>query len=69
MLGEINEEFSRRDLRLGLANLHAQPRALLSRSGLLASIGFGMLFARVEDAALAFERTSVSVQKPGTPLV
>jgi hypothetical protein len=28
-----------------------------------------MLFARVEDAALAFERTPVSVQKPGTPLV
>ena len=69
MLGEINEEFSRRDLRLGLANLHAQPRELLSRSGLLAGIGSGMLFARVEDAALAFERTSVGVQKPGTPLV
>jgi sulfate permease, SulP family len=69
MLGEINEEFSRRDLRLGLANLHAQPRELLSRSGLLASIGSGMLFARVEDAALAFERTSVGVQKPGSPLV
>jgi high affinity sulfate transporter 1 len=66
MLGEINEEFSRRDLRLGLATLHAQPRELLSRSGLLTSIGPGMLFARVEDAALAFERTSVGVQKPGT---
>ena len=69
MLGEINEEFSRRDLRLGLANLHAQPRRLLSRSGLLASIGSGMLFARVEDAALAFERTPVGVQKPGDPPV
>ena len=57
MLGEIDEEFSRRGLCLGLANLHAQPRALLSRSGLLAKIGAGMLFARVEDAAVAFERT------------
>jgi hypothetical protein len=66
MLGEINEEFSRRDLRLGLATLHAQPRELLSRSGLLASIGYEMLFARVEDAALAYERISGGGQKPGT---
>jgi high affinity sulfate transporter 1 len=66
MLGEINEEFSRRDLRLGLATLHAQPRELLSRSGLLASIGYDMLFARVEDAALAYERASGGGQKPGT---
>jgi len=66
MLGEINDEFSRRDLRLGLANLHAQPRELLSRSGLLAKIGAGMLFARVEDAAVTFERMPMDGRDPGT---
>ena len=54
VLGEIHEELLRRGLRLGVANLHAQPRELLRRSGLLASIGPEMLFTRVEDAALAF---------------
>jgi hypothetical protein len=44
----------RRNLRFGIANLHAQPRELLRRSELLATIGPDMLFTRVEDAALAF---------------
>jgi len=58
VLGEIVEELSRRNLRLGVTNLHAQPRLLLSRSKLLARIGPEMVFARVEDAALAFRKTS-----------
>jgi high affinity sulfate transporter 1 len=58
VLGEINEELSRRNLRLGVANLHAQPRELLRRSELLASIGPEMLFTRVEDAALALRKAS-----------
>ena len=54
VLGEISEDLSRRDLRFGVANLHAQPRELLARSGFLARIGPEMSFTRIEDAALAF---------------
>jgi high affinity sulfate transporter 1 len=54
VLCEIAEELSRRNLRFGVANLHAQPRDLLARSGLLAAIGPEMLFMRIEDAAVAF---------------
>ena len=58
VLGEIKEELSRRNLRFGVANLHAQPRQLLARSGFLASIGAEMSFTHIEDAALAFRRTA-----------
>jgi high affinity sulfate transporter 1 len=61
VLGEIHEELTRRNLRLGVAHLHAQPRELLRRSELLASIGPEMLFARVEDAALAFRHSTSEV--------
>jgi len=54
VLAEISEDLSRRDLRFGVANLHAQPRELLARSGFLARIGPEMSFTRIEDAALAF---------------
>ena len=54
VLGEISEDLSRRDFRFGVANLHAQPRELLARSGFLARIGPEMSFTRIEDAALAF---------------
>jgi anti-anti-sigma regulatory factor len=57
VLGEISEELSRRNLRFGVANLHAQPREVLARSGFLASIGPEMSFTRIEDAALAFRKT------------
>jgi sulfate permease, SulP family len=57
VLGELVEDLSRRNLRFGIANLHGQPRELLARSGLLASIGPGMLFARVEDVPSAFRAT------------
>jgi sulfate permease, SulP family len=56
VLGEIGEELARRNLRFGVANLHAQPRELLSRSGFLAGIGADMSFARIEDAAFAFRK-------------
>ncbi len=61
VLDEIREELLRRNLRLGVANLHAQPRELLSRSGFLASIGREMSFTRLEDAALAFRKASADV--------
>jgi sulfate permease, SulP family len=54
VLGEISEELSRRNPRFGVANLHAQPRQLLGRSGFLASIGPEMSFTRIENAAFAF---------------
>jgi sulfate permease, SulP family len=56
VLGEISEELSRRNLRFGVANLHAQPRELLSRSGFLARIGPEMSFTHLQDAALAFRK-------------
>jgi MFS superfamily sulfate permease-like transporter len=58
VLSEIQEELLRRNLQFGMANLHGQPRELLGRSGLLSSIGPEMVFTRVEDAALAFRKTS-----------
>ena len=58
VLGEISDELSRRNLRFGVANLHGQPRELLTRSGFLARIGPEMSFTRIEDAALAFRRTA-----------
>jgi sulfate permease, SulP family len=61
VLDEIREELLRRNLRLGVANLHARPRELLSRSGFLASIGREMSFTRLEDAALAFRKASADV--------
>jgi sulfate permease, SulP family len=54
VLAEISDELSRRNLRLGVANLHAQPRELLTRSGFLVRIGPEMSFTRIEDATLAF---------------
>ena len=56
MLDEVRGELARRKIRLGLANLHAQPRKLLGQAGLLANIGADMSFDRIEDAARAFER-------------
>lgn len=56
VLGEIAEELAQRNIRFGVANLHAQPLGLLTRSGLIASIGSEMLFSRVEDAAFAFRK-------------
>ena len=57
VLAELVEELARRNLRFGIANLHGQPRQLLARSGLLATIGPDMVFARVEDVARAFHTT------------
>lgn len=56
VLDEIREELARRDIRLGLADLHSRPRQLLERAGLAANIGRDMLFDRMTDAVLAFEK-------------
>jgi MFS superfamily sulfate permease-like transporter len=57
-LEEIRGELARRQIRFGLAKLHSQPRRLLGRAGLLASVGADMLFESTEDAARAFEAAS-----------
>jgi SulP family sulfate permease len=59
-LEEVRRDLERRQIRFGLANLHSQPRQLLARAGLLASIGPDMLFEHSEDAALAFEKLRLS---------
>ena len=56
VLDEIREELERRGLRFGVASLHTQPRDMLTRTGFLVRIGPEMLFRRLEDAALAFEK-------------
>jgi len=66
VLAEIKDELLQRNVRLGLANLHAQPRELLARSGLLASIGPQMLFMHLEDAALAFRE--IEHRSPGNEI-
>jgi high affinity sulfate transporter 1 len=65
VLGEISEELSQRNLRFGVANLHAQPRELLARSGFLAGIGPEMSFTRLEDAAAGFVKASVAITRTG----
>ena len=57
-LEEIRTEFDRRKIRFGLARLHSQPRKLLTNAGFLARVGPEMVFDRVEDAVLAFEKGS-----------
>ena len=41
-----------------MANLHAEPRRLLERSGFLARIGPEMSFVRLEDATAAFTKAA-----------
>ena len=65
VLGEVSEELSRRNLRFGVASLHAQPRDLLARSGFLEQIGPEMSFTRIEDAALAFRKASADIDRTG----
>ena len=58
VLDEIREELASRNLRFGVANLHAEPRRLLERSGFLARIGPEMSFVRLEDATAAFTKAA-----------
>src|SRR3954451_6124029 len=56
VLDEIRAELASHNLRFGLANLHAEPRRLLERSGFLARIGPEMSFIRLKDATAAFTK-------------
>ena len=55
MLEEFRAGLAGRDVRLGLAELHADVAGLLGRAGLLAAIGQDMIFDDLDDALRAFE--------------
>jgi len=55
MLGEVCEELRQRDIRLGLADLHAEARDMLERAGIIDIVGADMIFDILEDAYHAFE--------------
>ncbi|RUM95775.1 SulP family inorganic anion transporter [Pseudaminobacter arsenicus] len=55
MLTDFHAELGRQGIALGLAELHAEARALLERAGVLERIGSAMVFDSLEDAQRAFE--------------
>ena len=55
MLDEVRAELAAQGIALGLAELHADARALLDRAGVIARIGPEMIFDDLEDALRAFE--------------
>ena len=54
MLEEVATDFAGRGISLGIAELHADPKALLERAGLVEQIGPAMIFEDIEDALRAF---------------
>ncbi|HWB48907.1 MAG TPA: SulP family inorganic anion transporter [Stellaceae bacterium] len=64
VLEDIRDECRRRGIRFGLADLHSQPRRILERAGVAASIGPDMLFDRVTDAVAAFGKTAAGGAAP-----
>ena len=58
VLEEVVADFAGRGIRFGIAELHAEPRALLERAGVLNQIGPALVFEDVEDALRAFRTSS-----------
>ena len=58
MLLELCTELRKRGIRPCLAELHAEVREILDRSGVIECIGSDMVFDNLEDAYLAFESQS-----------
>ena len=54
MLEEVATDFAGRGISFGIAELHAEPKALLERAGLVEQIGPAMIFEDLEDALRAF---------------
>ena len=67
VLDEIRDELARRQIRLGIADLHSRPRALIGRAGLIDKIGADMMFDRMDDAVAAFERAHPRAAAPAEP--
>ena len=55
MLEAVRADLAGRGVALGLAELHAETRALLERAGLLTAIGTDMIFDDLDDVLQAFE--------------
>ena len=55
MLDEVRAELAEQGISLGLAEVHAEARAMLDRAGVTGRIGPAMIFDDLEDALRAFE--------------
>jgi len=55
MLTELSIEFRNRGIKFGIAELHAEARAMLDRAGVIECIGSDMVFDVLENAYQAFE--------------
>lgn len=60
VLDEVQAMLAARCIAFGIAELHAEPRELLERSGTLARLGSAMIFDDLEDARAAFMRRAAS---------
>ncbi|TPE52671.1 SulP family inorganic anion transporter [Amaricoccus solimangrovi] len=60
MLEEVRADLARRGVRLGLAEVHAEVRALLERAGFLDALGTGMIFDDLDDALRALEAAPIA---------
>jgi len=56
MLEEIRAVFEKRNIKLGIAELHIQPRETLERSGLIEKIGETMVFDDLEETVEAIQK-------------
>jgi sulfate permease, SulP family len=62
MLEEVYGELASRGISLGLADVHAEVREILTRSGVIERIGPALVFDNLEDADNAFKRSSTAVE-------
>lgn len=67
MLDELRSELAAANIALGLAEMHADVRALLDRAGVSARIGAGMIFASLDDAYLARTHARPPLAQPDPP--
>ncbi|MFI0847895.1 SulP family inorganic anion transporter [Mesorhizobium sp. IMUNJ 23232] len=67
MLDDFANDLAKRGIAIGLAELHADARALLERAGVLETIGPAMVFDDLEDALRAFEARGDSKPKTQEP--
>lgn len=63
MLDDVRAELGGRGIRLAIAELHAEAHDMLRRAGVLDGIGHDMVFDSLEDAQLAFIRTTSERQE------
>lgn len=64
MLDEIRAELDQQGIKLGLAELHTEARAILTRAGVIERMGPTMVFESLDDAYCAFEGSPCRKAKP-----